>query len=166
MKIFIAYNTNSVVNKVKSSKWFKKVESANINTEEQEKKPCCLTISPQEEQLRLHTFKAINDIYKRKGQHELFFDILNENYSKPGLHYHIDINKNIIEGCDLLFFIISEEEISFWQLQEAFFASYFNKPIMFIDTEKFVKLIIKQKFDRYLLRKKKLLNKYNHSNSK
>ena len=65
MKIFIAYNTNSVVNKVKSSKWFKKVESANINTEEQEKKPCCLTISPQEELLRLHTFKAINDIYKR-----------------------------------------------------------------------------------------------------
>lgn len=152
--IFIAYNTDSIVEATqkKYRKCFKydliklnhqndkKVQPSNENQRSQEI-----------EEIRKWTFLCISEYYKKtQGKYSLYFDILTDKYETPELYYHIEANRNQIQKSQMLIFVISNQEISFWQLQEAFFASYYDKKIAFLTTNKFLRLIKNKKFDTYI----------------
>lgn len=154
--IFVAYNTNSIVEMVQNryGKTFKYDETEvelptyadDLNSLE-ELKP-----SEEVERIRKSCFKCIKEYYIKdnQGKYRLYFDILTDEYTKPGLINHVDFNRDQIKNVNAVVFVISSREISFWQLQEAFFASYYNKPIIFLPTKKFLYLIKSKKFDSYI----------------
>ena len=128
--IFIAYNTDSIVD-----------DNTIV------KEPCCKC-----EEQRRSIFQTLYDKYKSDGKYELYFDILHDEYGKKDLYYHIDKNESIIsmDNTRAIIFVISTAEVSFWQLLEAFFASYHNKKILYISVKKFIKLINGHKLDRFI----------------
>ena len=155
MNVFIAYNTESFVKTVQNKfcKVFKyeEGENANLTIEPTFSDDCnFFTVSQRVEAIRKAIFNSISSFYKLNGKNELLFDILDDSYTEPGLYYHIDKNRKKIKESDMIIFVVAEKEISFWQLQESFFASYYDKRICFLTTEKFLKLIKKNKLDNYI----------------
>ena len=172
-KIFVAYNTDSIVESLISSHHKKfgnlkkkvKNECGNLieKVEEEAHVPSTLNdsidvqaVSDQKSELRKKVFKIIKKYYGVKGGiYELYFDILDDSWTSQSLVRHYEKNNIAIKNSSFIISIIADDETSFWQLQEIYFASYYNKPILYLRTEKFLKLVAKGKLDKKIGRWKK-----------
>lgn len=145
-KIFIAYNTASIA-KIAVKKYQKHFdfEQRNSNRDQLTNK------NPTSIESAKKIFNKIVEYYKKnKGKFSLYFDILAGTFLPGETDYYITTNKEQIRDSQMFVFVVSIEEISFWQLQEAFFASYYDKKIAYLSTDKFLKLIVNKKFDHYI----------------
>lgn len=159
-KIFIAYNTDSIVNLYKKIIKFKKDDfEKNIKIpNEFLKNKNFFSVSANMQKKRIACFLRIKSYYEENGgKNNLYMDILNDDYKNSNKYYHIERNEEIIkdENTKLIIFVVSDNEISFWQLQEAFYASYYNKKISFLSVKKFLKFIRNKKLDNYICKKLK-----------
>lgn len=155
--IFIAYNTDSISKLHKKIIKFKEDEIENqiSVSENYNKNENFFSVSIEEHKKRIACFMRIKEYYKKKnGKYNLYFDILDNTYQSQNRYSHIDRNEEIIKSdkTKLIIFVVSDNEISFWQLQEAFFGSYYDKKILFLTNKKFLKLIKTKKLDKKIKR--------------
>lgn len=165
-KVFVAYNTDSIVNLLtaresdtKKYKFggleaqirkncYKLIDAVHKqeNTVISVTKPSDVqVVSKQKQSLRKKVFKEVFQYYKTNdGKYDLYFDILDA-WKSTSLLTHYDKNGLKIRNSEFVIFVIADEETSFWQLQEIYFASYYNKKIVYLKTEKFLKLIARGK---------------------
>lgn len=154
-KVFVAYNTDSIVNtfvlpKKRSIKklWNeiqKKCDLTALRQQNPINTSCLREVTSEVEKVRFSIFKTLHTFYK--GHWDLYFDILDKNWQTPKLQTHSDKNRLRIQNSDFIIFVIADDETSFWQLQEAYFASYYDKPIFYVKTKRFLSLICHQKLD-------------------
>lgn len=170
-EVFVAYNTDSIVNLLTTSKSrtnrynFSKLKAQirknhaqliadaqkQDNVDDQIAEPTDVQlVSPQKHSLREKVFEEILQYYKENdGIYELYFDILDTSWESISLVTHYDKNGLKIKNAEFVIFVIADDETSFWQLQEIYFASYYNKRIVYLKTEKFLKLIARGKKYRH-----------------
>ena len=168
-KVFVAYNTDSIINLLTTSDSItKKYKFGGLESQIRTKhnqlinavhkqentvvsttKPTDVQdVSKQKQSLRKKVFKEILQYYKKNaGKYDLYFDIL-DTWKSTSLVTHYDKNGLKIKSSEFVIFVIADEETSFWQLQEIYFASYYNKKIIYLKTEKFLKLIARGKRNR------------------
>ena len=160
-KVFVAYNTDSIVNSfvLPINRSFKKLwkeintkcDLVSMTQQKMRKSSCLREVLPEIEEIQFSIFNTLRTFYK--GSWDLYFDILDKNWQTSELRNHSDKNQQRIQDCDLIIFVIADDETSFWQLQEAYFASYYNKPIFYVTTKKFLSLISKHKLDNAINKK-------------
>lgn len=129
---FVSYNTDSILD------CYFRIFCANKNTQIYQ----MTNLDDKKE-----VFVKFRQYYiSNKGIHKMYVDIL-DNTDIP---YNPKINYCKIEKCKFVLALIGQEEISFWQLQELYFASYFNKKIIFMTTQKFMRLLKRKKLDKQI----------------
>lgn len=136
-------------------------------------------VSEENEKLRIRVFKQIKnhlrvlkcnqclndnfkdcDAYYKNVCYSYYMDILDESWKTTLSLTHYTKNKQTIKQCDAVLFVIASEETSFWQLQEAYFASFYNKPIIYVTTGQFLKLVAKHRLHKYIEKKLKSIDDY------
>lgn len=160
--IFVAYNTDSIV-KIIKKKYHKEKSKNNCEISND----CSWPVSNEIKKERIECFKNLTEniandktINIKGNEYILYFDILDNEKQDTELNEHVPDNRKKIKECALVIYVISKEEISFWQLQEAFFASYFNKNVIMLTTEDFFKLVYKKRFNKFLKKQMKKLKLY------
>lgn len=129
------------------------------------------TISDNNDILRKKVFQAIKEYLTTSNRQQTtdgyivadntyknvsynyYMDILDESWQTQKLITHYTKNKQTIKQSDGLLFVIADEETSFWQLQEAYFASFYNKPIMYIKTQQFLKCVADHTLHKFIGKK-------------
>ena len=150
--IFVAYNTDSIMRYLFANTFptgFKKLRkyvNSQLNYTQDEIitaiKPWGSIAVPKSVcDIRKATFEIIKEYYSsREPKYNLYFDILNT-VDSSDLTNNFNKNAKEISLSKAVIFVVDYTEISFWQLQEAYFASYYNKKVLCLKTEDFLKLV-------------------------
>lgn len=175
--VFVAYNTDSIMRNLLgqvSHRGFRKLYryvSKNVSKSHKQNSIASSTLPwgsidvPKEvTEIRKEIFFIILSFYqKRKSDFNLYFDILNPMDKENAFPNYVERNADIINNASAFIFVVDTIEISFWQLQEAYFASYYNKKVLCLKTEDFLRCISQRKLDKEL--KKLIKNNNNFSNN-
>lgn len=159
--VFVAYNTDSIMKNLLGNvhqNGITRLRQHVIKKFEYEKTEFktatlpwgSLSVPENINAIRKQAFESIISFYNlKKKTYNLYFDILDSTHSAAFTN-HLKKNADIISKSEAVIFVVDCIEISFWQLQEAFFASYFNKKVLCLKTEDFLKLVNRGKIEKAL----------------
>lgn len=159
--IFVSYNTNSISQIAASKKFFKFFLIENFSVYEDfisyrigEYKNGDFDNKRQQIFSKLSTL-----IQEQCKEYDFYFDILRnpQKIDSDGTAW-IKTNEDNIKNCYAYLFVVNENEISFWQLQEVMMASYYNKPIIYISSLQFIRLVVQKKISKFIIKKIKKIS--------
>lgn len=153
-KIFISYNTNSITKEALKPR-YEKIFDLTTCADDIDKYFTSYRVTGIDTNklgiLRTNIFEQIKTRIKTKN-FDFYIDMIdnsNKNVGNDNERWLVDITKNIAD-CSAYLFVVDDTEISFWQLQEVFLATFYNKTIIYLSTRTFIKLVSKNKLCRYI----------------